>query len=81
MGWEVIQAMFACKCGSRRFYAHQVCQLDVICDEGGTFVANAKEGDTSASIYEADNPYGPFTCVECGRQYSELSHLSERLAR
>lgn len=44
--------MFACKCGSRRFYAHQVCQLDVICDEGGTFVANAKEGDTSASIYE-----------------------------
>lgn len=59
------------KCGSDRFYGHQVLRADVIVDENGEFLENPECG-LEAAIYDSGNPYGPFTCVKCGAEYSEI---------
>lgn len=46
--------------------------MDVICDEYGNFDSDITEGLESA-IYDSEKPYGPFTCVECGEEYDELT--------
>lgn len=61
-----------CKCGCNRFYGHQIVRMDVICDEYGNFDSDITEGLESA-IYDSEKPYGPFTCVECGEEYDELT--------
>ena len=55
-----------CECGSERFSAHQQCYHDVIVDENGNF-------EKDDGIYQSNNPYGPFTCIECDREYEELT--------
>lgn len=66
--------MKRCKCDNAKFYAHQVCRLDVIVDGDYNFVSNANE-NAEASIYDSSNPYGPFTCTKCGEEYDELTDL------
>ena len=61
-----------CKCGCNRFYAHQVVRMDVICDGDGEFADNLEVG-VEAAIYDAETPYGPFQCVQCGAEYDELN--------
>jgi hypothetical protein len=46
--------------------------MDVICDGDGDFYDNIETGIESA-IYDAEQPYGPFQCVECGAEYDELN--------
>ena len=60
-----------CKCGCEEFIAHQLCYLDVIVDSKGNFLYNYGE-NAEASIYQAEDPCGPYTCVKCGEEYSYL---------
>lgn len=63
-----------CKiCGSKKFYAHQVVHVDVICDEDGDFIRNAYEDSMEEAVYHSEHPYGPFTCTRCGATYEELN--------
>ena len=68
--------MKRCKCGNTRFYARQVCRLDVIVDGYCNFVNNISK-PAEASIYDSGNPYGPFICTKCGEEYDELTELPE----
>lgn len=68
--------MKRCKCGNTKFYAHQVCRLDVIVDGDNNFISNASESG-EASIYDSGNPYGPFICTKCGSVYDDLTDLPE----
>ena len=58
-------------CGNSEFAAHQQCYLDVIVDENNSFLRNAEE-TADASIYEASEPYGPYTCTKCGYEFDEV---------
>ena len=60
-----------CTCGNDHFYAHQIVRVDVIVDADGCFEDNATDR-LESSIYDAEKPYGPFTCTSCGREYDEL---------
>lgn len=65
--------MAACpKCGCDEFYAHQVAHMDIICDEDGNWRRPVHDGAAELDIYESDDPFGPFTCVDCGAEYDEL---------
>lgn len=68
--------MRACKkCGCREFYGHQLVRMDVICTGEG-FERNIHE-DISTDIYDAEKPYGPFSCVDCGEQYDEYKDIPD----
>lgn len=60
-----------CKCGNDKFYAHQVLRVDVITDEFGDFEENLYD-DLKGCIYDAEAPYGPFICTQCGAEYEYL---------
>ena len=60
-----------CTCGNDRFYGHQIIRADVIVGADGSFEANVTE-HLEDSIYDAEKPYGPFTCTACGKEYDEL---------
>lgn len=66
--------MKKCRCGCDRFYAHQVCRMDVIVDADNDFIENPG-GDAAEAIYDAGDPYGPYQCVECGAEYASLEDL------
>ena len=66
-----------CRCGCGRFYAHQVCHMDIIVDADNCFIENASE-DAAAAIYDAQTPYGPYVCVECGAEYDDLEDLPDK---
>lgn len=55
-------------CGCRKFYAHQVAYHDVIVNGNGIF-------EEDAGVYESDEPYGPYSCANCGREFEELDGL------
>ena len=62
-------------CGGTEFSAHQVVHIDVLIDiETGFFDGNIG-GDIGANICEVDDPYGPYTCMNCGFECDELSEL------
>lgn len=62
-------------CGSTEFSAHQVIHVDVMVDiETGFFDGNIS-GDIGANICEVGDPYGPYTCMNCGFECDELSEL------
>lgn len=56
-----------CECD--RFFAHQLCRLDVIVDEHNNWVCN----DGKSPIYDSETPYGPFTCVKCKAEYDTIT--------
>lgn len=60
------------KCGNDTFIAHQLCRMDIMVDESGEFLRNLA-GGAEMNIYDAEHPYGPFTCSKCGAQYDELT--------
>ena len=60
-----------CICGNNRFYAHQLVRLDVVVDENCAFDSNLYD-NAEAAIYDAEKPYGPFTCTVCNREYDEF---------
>lgn len=63
--------MGKCKCGNNEFYAHQTVHIDVLVDADNTFIRN-KEDTAELSIYHADEPFGPYTCTECGETYDTI---------
>lgn len=54
-----------CECGNDRFYAGQRCHYSVIVDEYGTWEENV-------CCEDSDDPYGPFTCTKCSKEYDDL---------
>lgn len=64
--------MPGCTCGSKEFYAYQVCYIHVVCDESGVFLYNIAKHDGSLSVYKAENPHGPYQCTQCKAIYDEL---------
>ena len=60
-----------CTCGNDRFIGHQIIRADVIVSADGSFLENVTDR-LEDSIYDAEKPYGPFTCTACGREYDEL---------
>lgn len=66
-----------CECGNNRFYARQVCRLDIIVDGSNNFQGNAHDGSAEASIYDSETPYGPYECTKCGKTCDDLKELEE----
>lgn len=62
-------------CGNDEFHAHQVCRMDVVVNADGEFQSNQFQA-AEMSIYDAEQPYGPFVCTKCGAEFEELSELS-----
>lgn len=62
--------MKRCDCGNDEFHAHQEVCTDVVVNADNLFLNGGEP-------YESDNPYGPYTCVECGKEYEELSDLPD----
>ena len=60
-----------CTCGNDRFSGHQIIRADVSVGADGSFLENVTDR-LEDSIYDAEKPYGPFTCTACGREYDEL---------
>ena len=60
---EVEKVTDECECMT--FDAHQQCYHDVTVDINNHFMDNM-------GIYQADSPYGPYTCIDCGKEYNEL---------
>lgn len=59
-----------CKCGGTEFTASQKCYHDIRVNGDNTFIKEIE-------ISQADSPYGPYTCTQCGAEYDELSMLAE----
>ena len=68
--------MRKCECGSTEFRAHQIVRMDVIVDGDNQWEENLTQ-DAAASIYDAETPYGPYTCRNCGRVYNSLDELPD----
>lgn len=62
------------KCHGTKFYAHQMCRLDIIVDGNNIFYSGTSS-DTASDIYDAETPYGPYTCVTCHTEYDTLEEL------
>jgi hypothetical protein len=60
-----------CECGNDKFYAHQVCRMDVIVNEHNDWEKNSP--DDNSACYDADSPYGPYRCTKCNKEYEELT--------
>jgi len=58
-------------CGCNRFTAKQICRVNVIVDDTNTFLDN-QEPTMHESIYDAENPFGEYTCVNCYETYDSL---------
>ena len=57
-----------CACGSDIFFGHQIARHDII-------VNGANNYQEDKGIYDAEEPYGPYTCVRCGALYEGLEEL------
>jgi len=65
-----------CECGSTEFVGHMVYHCDVVVDADREFVRDDGTAVTTTagqnihlpSIYEAGDPFGPYTCVKCGAE-------------
>lgn len=64
--------MLRCNCGCETFLAHQRIYVDIYVDSSLNFASNLHD-DLEKSIYEADNPYGPYTCKRCSKEYDDDS--------
>jgi len=70
--------MKKCKCGCEKFYAHQVCRVDIVVDGDNSFLDNLiSDKELGDSVYDSGTPYGPYTCTECGTVYSELEDIPD----
>jgi hypothetical protein len=46
-----------------------------VTDEHGTWIGNPND---EISVYDAETPYGPFTCRKCGAEYDSLPECDNR---
>ena len=60
-----------CRCGNDQFIAHQIARHDIIVNANGNY-------QKDLGVYDAEDPYGPFTCTKCGSEYNELHDLGEK---
>ncbi len=60
-------------CGCRRFNAKRTVHTDIIVDEDGDFVEDCPEGQHPAEVTDVSKPYGPYTCVNCGEEFDDLT--------
>ena len=60
-----------CVCGNDKFIGHQVVRADIVVNQDGDFDSNLECG-LDAAVYDTEDPYGPFTCTACGKEYDEL---------
>jgi len=69
--------MLKCKCGNQKFSAHQVLHVSIVVDEENDYL-HPESGENEfdciggEDIYEANNPFGPYQCTNCGEEYDEL---------
>lgn len=64
-----------CECGSKKFYGCQEIHSRCIVDEDGYW-----EEDVDDGMLEHADVFGPYECVECGKEYGEdefFKHLEE----
>jgi hypothetical protein len=66
----------ACKCGGNRFVGRQVCRHDIVVDDYNVWQENC--GTAEDSIYDAEQPYGPYTCLSCEMVWDELPQFKVR---
>lgn len=52
-------------CTCEKFYAHQIVRMDIEVDIDNNFIC-------AGEIYDSEEPYGPYTCMDCGQEYDEL---------
>lgn len=57
-------------CKNDQFFGHQLVRMDVLVDEDGDYVDS---DNTGGNIYDAEKPYGPFTCTKCGAVFEDLN--------
>lgn len=62
-----------CECGNKKFNAHQVCHVDIVVDGDNSFLENPGGKGMEANVYESGTPFGPYSCTECGKEYSEIT--------
>lgn len=67
--------MKRCKCGCQQFAAHQIVRMDVVVDPNNDWIRNLTNDSTC--IYDAEEPYGPYTCIKCGAVYDSLDALPD----
>ena len=68
--------MACSKCGNDKFMGYQVCRHDVVVDDQNNYVEELT-GDSDADIYDAETPYGPYTCMRCKTPYDTLPTIKE----
>ena len=60
-----------CDCGHNEFNGQQLLRVEVIVDQDGQFLRNQCFDLVDMVVYDADDPFGPFTCAKCGKEVSE----------
>ena len=56
---------FQCECGATTFTGRQKCYHDIFVDGYGNFTEDV-------TVTDSGNPYGPFYCVVCGKEYEDI---------
>ena len=58
-------------CGHDKFHASQQVYVNVLVSGNNHFLENTSQ-NMEDSVYEASNPYGPYTCQKCDLELEEL---------
>lgn len=67
-------------CGHEEFSGNQICRVNVVVDAKNNFIRN-QEKTMEASVYDADNPYGMYSCLNCGKEYEDVCVLANNCER
>lgn len=62
-------------CQGKEFSANQVCRVNVVVDSQNNFLRNESE-NMESSVYDSDNPFGPYSCLSCGEEYEDIDSIS-----
>ena len=65
-------------CGSKEFSANQIVRVNVVVDSQNNFLRNSSD-TLENSVYDADNPFGPYSCINCGEEYDDLDAIFNNL--
>jgi len=64
------------KCNNGSFETTQRCRLDIIVDGENNFLDNKPGLDKGGiTIIDAEDPYGPYYCTHCGKEFDSLDEL------
>lgn len=56
-------------CGHKEFSARQKKYMDIVVDGNNSWIRNQSEEAT-----DAENPYGPYECLNCEEEYDDLEN-------